>query len=143
MILFIFRSLSSPQTKPIKSSIYWNITPCSQGKVNRRFIGTYSLHVHLAACFMLVSRLVSFSAIKIGAICSTETSVDFHRTKRRYIPEDRTPNSHRCENLKSKKPTRAAAGADAKMLWILARNRAQAMKSVPFIKTNNVSCFAR
>jgi hypothetical protein len=30
--------------------------------------------------------------------CSPETSVDFQRTTRRYIPEDRTHN-HRCENL--------------------------------------------
>jgi hypothetical protein len=28
-------------------------------------------------------------------------SVDFQRTKRRYIPEDSTLHNHRCENLKS------------------------------------------
>jgi hypothetical protein len=32
---------------------------------------------------------------------SSETSVDFQRTTRRYIPEDRTPHNHRSENLKS------------------------------------------
>jgi hypothetical protein len=31
----------------------------------------------------------------------TETSVDFQRTTRRYIPEDGTLLNHRCENLKS------------------------------------------
>jgi hypothetical protein len=30
-----------------------------------------------------------------------ETSVDFQRTTRRYIPEGRTLHNHRCENLKS------------------------------------------
>jgi hypothetical protein len=35
------------------------------------------------------------------AICSSETSVDFQRTTRRYIPEDSTLHNHRCENLKS------------------------------------------
>jgi hypothetical protein len=30
-----------------------------------------------------------------------ETSVDFQRTTRRYIPEDRTFHNHRCGNLKS------------------------------------------
>jgi hypothetical protein len=35
------------------------------------------------------------------AICSSEISVDFKRITRRYIPEDRTPHNHRCENLKS------------------------------------------
>jgi hypothetical protein len=35
------------------------------------------------------------------AVCSPETSVDFYRTTRRYIPEDCTLHNHRCENLKS------------------------------------------
>jgi hypothetical protein len=30
-----------------------------------------------------------------------KTSVDFHRTTRRYIPEDRTLHNHRYKNLKS------------------------------------------
>jgi hypothetical protein len=34
------------------------------------------------------------------AICSSETSVDFQRITRRYIPEDSTLHNHRCENLK-------------------------------------------
>jgi hypothetical protein len=32
------------------------------------------------------------------AICSPGTSVDFERTTRRYIPEDRTLHKYRCEN---------------------------------------------
>jgi hypothetical protein len=32
---------------------------------------------------------------------SLETSVNFQPTKRRNIPEDRTPHKHSCENLKS------------------------------------------
>jgi hypothetical protein len=36
------------------------------------------------------------------ATCSSETSTDFQRTTRRYIPEDSiTLQNHRCENLKS------------------------------------------
>jgi hypothetical protein len=35
------------------------------------------------------------------AICSSETSVDFRLTMRRYIPEDGILHNHRCENLKS------------------------------------------
>jgi hypothetical protein len=35
------------------------------------------------------------------AICSSETSVDFQRTTRRYIPEDGTLHNHHCENLKT------------------------------------------
>jgi hypothetical protein len=31
--------------------------------------------------------------------CSSETSADFKRTTRRYIPQDGTLHNHRCENL--------------------------------------------
>jgi hypothetical protein len=61
-----------------------------------------------AACFSachLLSRLVfclAYSSIlKMEAVCSSETSVEFQRTTRRYIPEDRTLNNHRCWNLTS------------------------------------------
>jgi hypothetical protein len=37
------------------------------------------------------------------ATCSSETSADFRRTTRRYIPEDRTCYNHGYENLKSYK----------------------------------------
>jgi hypothetical protein len=32
-------------------------------------------------------------------ICSSEMLADFHQTKRRYIPEDRTPHSYCCCNV--------------------------------------------
>jgi hypothetical protein len=64
----------------MKISIFWNITPCSPSKVNRRFGGTYRLHLsgpknkprnkptwsYLAACFTLVSCLVYPSTLKDG-----------------------------------------------------------------------------
>jgi hypothetical protein len=34
-------------------------------------------------------------------LCSSETSVDSQRTTCRYLPEDGTLHTHRCENLKS------------------------------------------
>jgi hypothetical protein len=34
------------------------------------------------------------------AICSSETSFDFQRSTRRYIPEDCTVHNHRCENIR-------------------------------------------
>jgi hypothetical protein len=39
--------------------------------------------------------------LKIKVIYSSETSVDFQQTTRRYIPEDGTLYNHRCENLTS------------------------------------------
>jgi hypothetical protein len=53
------------------------------------------------ACFMLVSCLAYSSIMKMEAKCSSETSVDFQRTTRRYITEDITLPNNRCENLKS------------------------------------------
>jgi hypothetical protein len=38
---------------------------------------------------------------KMEATSSSETSIDFQRTARSYIPEDRTRHNQRCENLKS------------------------------------------
>jgi hypothetical protein len=44
---------------------------------------------YIASAFTQVSCL-AYSTMKMEAICSSETSVDFQRTTRRYIPEDST-----------------------------------------------------
>jgi hypothetical protein len=82
-----------------KSSVFWDITPYSPLKVNRRFGGTYRLC--LPPAFTLVSCSVYSSALKMEATCFSKISVDFQRTTRRYIPENSTLHSQRCENLKS------------------------------------------
>jgi hypothetical protein len=46
-----------------------------------------SLH---AICFIMVGRLAHSSNLKMGATCFSETSVDFQRTTRRHIPEEKT-----------------------------------------------------
>jgi hypothetical protein len=38
--------------------------------------------------------------MKMKAICSFETSLDFHRTTQRYVREDRTLHSHSCNDLR-------------------------------------------
>jgi hypothetical protein len=56
----------------------------------------------LPLAFTMASCLAYSSTLKMDATCSSETSVDFKRTTRRYIPEDRRPlHNHRCSNLKS------------------------------------------
>jgi hypothetical protein len=47
---------------------------------------------------MVVSCLACLT-LKMRAIFSSDTSVDFQRTARHYVPEDRTVNNYRCENL--------------------------------------------
>jgi hypothetical protein len=49
----------------------------------------------------LVDILLAYSTLKIEAIYSLETLVDFQRTTRGYVPQDGTIHNHRCENLKS------------------------------------------
>jgi hypothetical protein len=78
----------------MKSSIFWDITPCSPLKVNKHF-------ALLATCFNAGFLADYSSTLKMEAKYSSETSDDFQRTTRRYNSEDRTPHNHRCENLKS------------------------------------------
>jgi hypothetical protein len=68
----------------------WGITPCSPLKVNRRFRGTCRLHLvqSFPPTFTLVFSLAYSSALKMELTCSSETSIDYQRTTRRYIPED-------------------------------------------------------
>jgi hypothetical protein len=77
----------------MKTTINWDITPCSLLNVNRRFGGTYSHHQ---------GRRIS-DARNQEAICSSKTSVDFQQTTWCYIPENGTLHNHSCENLKSYK----------------------------------------
>jgi hypothetical protein len=84
-----------------KSTIFRKITPCSPLKVNRRFGGTYrrwqaeqSARLCLPPVFTLVSCLAYSSTLKMEAKCSSETSVEFQRTTRRYIPEDNTLHAY-------------------------------------------------
>jgi hypothetical protein len=37
----------------IKGAIFWDMTPCSPLKINRRFGGTYYLHLQNSACRLL------------------------------------------------------------------------------------------
>jgi hypothetical protein len=85
----------------MKTSIFWYITPYSPVKVSHCFGGTRQLLSSLAACFMLVSYLVYSESLEMEVTCTSKTSVDFHWTTQRFIPEDITPHNHCCENLKS------------------------------------------
>jgi hypothetical protein len=79
----------------MKSTIFWDMTSCRPLKVNWRFGGTYRLHLESGIsrvgsppAFPLVF-CSAYSPLKMEAICSSATSVDFQRARRRYIPEDR------------------------------------------------------
>jgi hypothetical protein len=78
----------------LKSSILWDITPCSSLKINRRFRGACRLP-------SLVSCLAYTSTLKMEAACASETSAGFQRTTRRNSIEGRTIHNHHYENHKS------------------------------------------
>jgi hypothetical protein len=91
-----------------KSSVFWDITPCSPLKVNRPFEGTCRLHLQGrrisqarnqlgSACHLCY--LVYSSTLKMKVTCSSETSVDFQGAAWRYIPE----NAFQSKNITNNK----------------------------------------
>jgi hypothetical protein len=52
-----------------------------------------------ASCWFLVWLILR--PLMMEATCSSERSADFQRTARRYVPENRALNNHRCEDLES------------------------------------------
>jgi hypothetical protein len=60
----------------MKSSVYWDITPCSPLKVNRLCV---------PPAFTLDSCSAYSSTLKMESICSSETSVDLPPTTRRHL----------------------------------------------------------
>jgi hypothetical protein len=107
--------LQVPTAVVMKSTIFWDITPCSPLKVNRHFGGKYRLNlqgrknkpskkpawnqVASRDCFHAGFLLGLFSNLKMGGICSSEISLDFQRTTRRYIPEDITLLGNSCNDF--------------------------------------------
>jgi hypothetical protein len=81
-----------PDINPIlrtKSFISLCITPCGPLGVGRRFGWICLLHLLPATCFTLVSCLVYSLTLKMEATCSSEASVGFQRTTRRYTGQRR------------------------------------------------------
>jgi hypothetical protein len=60
-----------------------------------RVAGNIIIRLNMTA--LLQGRRIS---LKMEARCSPETSVDFQRITRRYIPEDRSRHTHLCGVLK-------------------------------------------
>jgi hypothetical protein len=99
----------------MKSSIFCDIMLCNPLKANRYFGGTHRRHLQgrrsrarnqlctllFPACFHAGFLFGYSSTLKMGVICSSETSVDFQRTTRRYILYDRTLRFTYCLNLAS------------------------------------------
>jgi hypothetical protein len=89
----------------MKNAVFWDVALCRSSGLNRRFGGTYRLHLHgrkIRERGTRVSRwlqtkqspahagssLADFSTLKMEAIPSSETSVQSTRSTRRHNPED-------------------------------------------------------
>jgi hypothetical protein len=87
--------------KQDKNPIFWDITPCSPLKVDRRFGVSYRIHLQVRRISQARnqhearSKQSSASSIlKVEAIYSSETSEDYTA-----IPGDKAVHNHSCENL--------------------------------------------
>jgi hypothetical protein len=99
--------------KRTKNSFFWDISPRSGLKVNRRsgvkycldfqdrIIGQAKNQRELDTLFTLISCLSYFSTLKMEATFYPESWVRFQETTCRYILQDRTLHNHRSDNLKS------------------------------------------
>jgi hypothetical protein len=81
-----------------------DISPCSPLKVNPRFGGMCQLYLRGRRISHARNQLEStwqaeLFLMEMEVTRFSETSVDFQRTTRRYIPEDNTLLKRRCENL--------------------------------------------
>jgi hypothetical protein len=74
----------------LKFRVFWDVAPCIQIDVDRRFRGAYCLHDKGDEI-----------ALMMEAVRTSETSVNINLTTRRYIPEESKLHTRRRENLKS------------------------------------------
>jgi hypothetical protein len=87
-----FLNLTSPvrfqvlAAASMKMAVFWVVAPCSLVEDYRRFRGV--------CCLLLI-------ALMMEAVSTSEMSVNFYQTIRRYNPEDSHLRTHRRENLKS------------------------------------------
>jgi hypothetical protein len=81
----------------LKGTTFWVVTQCSSEKA-RRFEGTYDELSSPPASAGFLFWLLLNSENEGDMFLQTS---DFLRTARRYNPPDRTPHSHRSEDLKS------------------------------------------
>jgi hypothetical protein len=93
----------------LKNAVFWGVAPCRCGRLNRRFEGSYRLHLQGRKTVLQLpahagSSLADFSTLKMEAIRSFETSVQSTTSTRHHTPEDGILHRHRRENLKSSIP---------------------------------------
>jgi hypothetical protein len=78
----------------VRNTIFWDVTPCSSVGIYRHFGGMYCFYIQgrrvSQASNKHVAALAYSSTLKMGAVRSSETSVNLDQTTRRHTPADRT-----------------------------------------------------
>jgi hypothetical protein len=72
-------------------AVFWDVVPCSLVKIVRRFRGAHCFHHQ------------SDESLVMGAVSTSETSVNIYQTAWRSISEDSHLQTRRRKNLKSHK----------------------------------------
>jgi hypothetical protein len=99
-----FSAVSTGKFQDMKNVFFWDVALCRYC-VNRRFEGTYRLHLQTADWQPPVhagSSLADFSTLKMESIRSSRTSV-YTISTRPHIPKDGILHSHHREDLISYK----------------------------------------
>jgi hypothetical protein len=78
----------------MKSCIFWDITSCNPLKVSQRFGATCRFHFQgrrISRCEAGSKQSLAYSLTqKMQVTYSSKTSIEFQRTKQRFVPEDGT-----------------------------------------------------
>jgi hypothetical protein len=107
IISSVVRSAPKGKKKNLKMTTFWDITPCSLLQVDQLLRGAYCL-----------------IALMMGAISTSETSVNY-QTTRRNIPEGCHLHIRRRENLKSHKKPHVQRVFEPGFTWYENQNLSQ------------------
>jgi hypothetical protein len=72
----------------------------SRQGISQQEVGTKQKQAFIASCFLIPTSLSFSLTLKMEAVRSSETSLNFYRSTRHHIPEDSTLRNHRCKNIK-------------------------------------------
>jgi hypothetical protein len=97
---WIFQVLTAVLMKSSYPVVYNTVQSVESQPTFRRNTSTPSSVCCLQLAFTIVSCSDCYSTLKMEATTSTETSVDFQRTTRRYTPEDVSNSSIRHKHKK-------------------------------------------
>jgi hypothetical protein len=77
----------------------WKVCLRLKGRTNGKKANDQETSSNQNACFLIVAWLLLSSTLTIEAVCSSETSINFYRTRRRHVLRNNIVYIHVCVNL--------------------------------------------